>query len=298
MKIKDATQSTLVLFLDSVFEPDAENGVVISATQRLSDLIAFAKFAQFLSNEEQLREYARSLSLELEGEYRKQAEYEHEDGQRYRVVGAFSRALKEFAPHYGFKGQVYIVNGQISHQQFASIVTQRILIRDLFTRPHGEFTHAIQWLLLAYAFGDNVPELYKKSVQYKSTVEFDAQGGKKKVYMWNFLVDCFEGEENYQTNIFCKSFRCPQVFTEKLNAVLPSGSWLGEFLLGRRKKGLKGGAEPYADGHYQGVRTVEMKKPYLQRTIPNLAPGKPALPAYEEVSTNVYKKSVVELRRL
>ncbi|MCM5682390.1 hypothetical protein M8A51_22920 [Schlegelella sp. S2-27] len=295
-KITDASEWELVKFLDETFQPDAESNVTIAPTEKMRDMVVFAKLARFLSDNDQIKQYARLLSKELEGEYRKQERHVH-DGDAYRVVGAFSLALKSFAPHYGFSGELYILNGQLSSQQFAEVLSKKILIRDLFTRPHGEFTHTIQWLLLAYAFGDSIPQYYAKSVKYKSVKNFDAQGGPKRIYMWNFLVDCFDGAEDYPQNIFCKTFRCPQIFTERLGAVLPQQAWLGEFISRRRNKGLKAGPEAWAGGPYVGGRTIGMNQAYLDRTVPDLQGGKP-IAAYEQVAPNVYKKAVVELRRL
>jgi hypothetical protein len=55
--------------------------------------------------------------------------------------------------------------------------------------------------------------------------------------MWNFLVDCFAGEEDFQSDILSKTFRCPQVLTNRLSAELPSENWLGEIIYNRRHFG-------------------------------------------------------------
>ena len=45
-------------------------------------------------------------------------------------------------------------------------------VRDAFTRPHGEFSHAIQWLVLGMMYGTNVAQLYEHSVNYRSRGNF------------------------------------------------------------------------------------------------------------------------------
>ena len=65
-----------------------------------------------------------------------------------------------------------------------------------------------------------------------ATKEIDMSEQKTdSIEMWNFLVDCFKGEEDFQSNILSQTFRCPQVLTNKLSADLPSENWLGEFIL-------------------------------------------------------------------
>jgi hypothetical protein len=87
-----------------------------------------------------------------------------------------------------------------------------------------------------------------------------------KIYLWQFLVDCFEGAEDYQTNIICKTFRCPQYTTENLRK-LSTKCWLGEFLYARRTKGLKGSAAVPQGSHYSGAREVTMKPVHLSRAL-------------------------------
>ena len=58
--------------------------------------------------------------------------------------------------------------------------------------------------------------------------------------MWNFLVDCFRGSEDFESNIMCETFRCPQVVTKELVS-LPPHSWLGAFIAATSRLGLKKG---------------------------------------------------------
>lgn len=293
MKISDASEHDVVLFLDTNFQTD--DGVQIEATQQMRDMIVFARMARFLSDNEALAKAVKDLSFELCSEYIKFRDVE-QDGVSYRRIGAFSCALGEYASYYGFNKQVVILNGQISPDDFNAVVGSKRMFRDLFTRAHGEFTHAIQWLLLVQRFGETAADYYAKSVQYRSTGTFLAQGGQKRAYMWNFLVDCFDGAENYKQNIFAKSFRCPQIATEQLRTLLPTQSWLGEFLYARRQKGLKKGAEPYLDGHYTGGRTINMKPVHIDRMVKSADDGE-EIRAYTRLHDNIYYKSVIEARK-
>ncbi|MBZ2545475.1 hypothetical protein DB811_08350 [Xanthomonas perforans] len=292
MKISDASELEMVLFLDENFQ--VVDGVQIEATQRMRDMLVFARMASFLSDNEALASAVKDLSFELGTEYAKFREVQR-DGVNYRRLGAFSCALGKYASYYGFSRKVVILNGQISPADFNDVVGAKIMFRDFFTRAHGEFTHAIQWLLLVQRFGEVAAVYYAKSVQYRSTRTFLAQGGPQRAYMWNFLVDCFDGAEDYRQNIYAKTFRCPQIATERLRTLLPTQSWLGEFLYARRHKGLKNGEEPYVDAHYTNGRTINMKPPHINRTV--WKNDGEEIRAYTQLRENIYYKSVIEARK-
>jgi hypothetical protein len=111
-----------------------------------------------------------------------------------------------------------------------------------FTRPHGEYTHALQWLVMAYRFkksSTKVADLYANSVKYISNKDSIVRNNRsRKIYIWNFLVDCFPGPEEFETHITCETFRCPQIVTDRL-VWLPPHSWLGAFISATSELGLR-----------------------------------------------------------
>lgn len=292
MKIEDASEQEVVTFLTEEFHP--VKNFEIEDDQRAKDMACYARMARQLSNEQAVKKMADTLADLLEMQVKK-TRYVRKGGQVYRVVGNFSNALKLCATHFGFSSDLVILNGSVAPAVFSEQVYSKRLFRDVFTRPHGEFTHALQWLMLGMMWGPLAAELYSRSVKYVSKSEFSSGSGSKRIVMWNFLVDCFEGAENYQTNILCKTFRCPQVFTNRLSEVLPARSWLGEFISARRHKGLKSGAQAYEDGHYVNGREVTMPKHYLGRTV-NYADSDEQKTVYEAVADNVWRKVALEGR--
>ena len=106
-----------------------------------------------------------------------------------------------------------------------------------------------------------IADLYARSVAYipKAGKQFTGYKGEPiadRIYLWNFLVDCFEGsDENFRTNIRCETYRCPQYVTNNLVALSPE-SWLGRLLIRLRLLGNKGG-EPAPSPRYD--RTLRQK---------------------------------------
>ena len=195
--------------------------------------------------------------------------------------------LGAFTPLFGFADSIYTFSGKIEAEAFAGVVSQKILFRDAYTRNHGEFSHTVQWLVMAYRFDGRLPvaELYANSVKYSSypTKVFDYEkGGKSKgpADIWNFLVDCFEGDENFRENIMCRTFRVRQIVTNKLNAILPSKNWLGEFLYQRRHLGLKKERKPPPGSHYDKKRDIVWRQQYLRRMLSSY---------YDPVGTGIYR---------
>ena len=83
-------------------------------------------------------------------------------------------------------------------------------------------------------------------------------------------MDCFPVDkmaENYKTNVFADTFRCPQYTTMNLKE-LTTQSWLGNFIYARGAKGLKDGSKVPEGSHYfqtKGKRDVVMPKSYAER---------------------------------
>jgi hypothetical protein len=256
MIIAEDSHDNVHKFLFATFQPVNE----ATAQFKEVDMYKYATLAKFLSSSTVFQSSAETVSNWLEVLYKNL----HDDEG---IRGSFTQALRQYAPMLGFSDHVLILNGKAPGPEFNWVVTQKCLFRDVYTRPHGEFTHAVQWLIMANMYqGFGVPDLYVRSVKYKSTTSFSSGKESGKIYLWQFLVDCFEGAEDYQTNIICKTFRCPQYTSENLRK-LSTKCWLGEFLYARRTKGLKGSPPVPQGSHYSGTREVTMKPVHLSRTL-------------------------------
>jgi len=243
-KIAHATEKEVLDFLVKTFEPDGP--------LYRSDMEAYATLAKFLSNDGEVAEAAAQLAGRLGGLLLNLSQH-CPDG----VSDPFLEVLRTLGDFYGFNPtHCYTLDNQVTTEAFHWVVSQKSLFHDAFTRPHGEYTHAVQWLLMAFRFGSLLPiaDLYARSVAYisKAGKQFTGRNGEPiadRIYLWNFLVDCFEGpDENFMTNIRCETYRCPQYLTNNLVELSPE-SWLGRILIRLRLLGNKGG-EPAPSPRY------------------------------------------------
>jgi hypothetical protein len=108
----------------------------------------YAELAIFLSDSVIFSKAAKTLCEKLQSRYA--------DLKLQGIRGAFSLVLSKVAEEFGFSRDVVILNGQVEHDVFAKVVGRRCLFRDVFTRPHGEFSHAIQWLVMGVWCGKEV----------------------------------------------------------------------------------------------------------------------------------------------
>jgi Family of unknown function (DUF5636) len=264
IKITKDTPTNISKFLCDSFECVTNSDDLKEKKSARMDL--YAELALFLSDPVQFAKAASELSLLLEKK--------HMTFLKQGIKGAFSKVLSEVAEDFGFSRDVVILNGQIEHELFATVVGTKRLFRDVYTRPHGEFSHAVQWLVMGIKFGKVVADLYEHSISYKSNKDFKAQkGGSEPIYLWNFLVDCFveenNGPEDYKTNIFADTLRCPQYTTWNLKT-LTTKSWLGEFIYFRGKKGLLNRATIDKESHYfqvEGKWNVIIGTKHVERKI-------------------------------
>jgi hypothetical protein len=269
MKVLEASLQQIFDFLVSEFQPVKDSEDLNPLKSKYMEL--YANLAKILSDRASFAECAKILSESMSGCYQKLK-------KELQVKGAFSVILGEYASVFGFSEHVYILNNGIAPQVFASVIRDKKLFRDLLSRPHGEYTHAVQWLTLGLVldhngYGHCVADLYRDTVRFISTRKFQTKDGMERVTLWRWLVDCFPekeyGVEDYEKNIFCDTYRCPQVMTSNLT-VTTTKSWLGEFLLTRRNKGIKGDVKgAREDGHYRSDHFVHMsKKEQLERKVP------------------------------
>ncbi len=272
-RIEEASTKEISDFLSATFEPGASG---LSATKE-TDMDGYARLAKFLSNRTKFAAKATELANVMASMFQTIRDDE-------RLIVDFLRFLGFFAHCFGFSKSIYTISGQLDGETFAGIVSAKILFRDNYTRPHGEFTHTLQWLVIAWEFSEVLPvsELYANSVKYHSgSKEFVISKGKNaSIEMWNFLVDCFEGEEDFQSNILSKTFRCPQVLTNRLSAELPSENWLGEFIYHRRHLGLTKGAQAPSGSPYEKKRETTWQKAYEERMLKKY---------YDQVGKGIFK---------
>jgi hypothetical protein len=229
----------------------------------------YAHLAQFLSRPSQFVGAADELANAMGSIFQ-----DIRDDAAFMVD--FLRFLGEFMHCFGFSDRIYTLNGKVAPDAFAKVVSEKALFRDVYGRKHGEFSHTVQWFVMAYRFEGRLPvaELYANSVKYRSdpSTGFIVGYNKDKtakhspVEIWNFLVDCFEGDEDFRTNIMCETFRCPQIVTTKLNAILPSKNWLGEFIYQRRRRGL-GLKKAERPSGYTNLRDIVWRKEYLKQML-------------------------------
>ena len=261
-KIEDAKHQDIAEFLFENFQ-EATNVKYGGDIAKL--MHQYAALALFFSDQKNFATAAKILSDIM-------AHYYSQFRETY-ARGVFSLVLKKIAKDFGFSDTIMILNGQVESAVFAEIVSQRCLFRDIFTRPHGEFTHAIQWLTAGVVYGKDVAHLYEWSVQLKSQCNFKGKfttGEGEPAYLWNWLVDCFPEApaEDYEKNLFANTFRCPQYTTQNLTT-LTDKSWLGNFIYARSTKGKKNGQQVEEESHYYqkpGKRTVIMPAWEAQRT--------------------------------
>ena len=255
--VKNFLVDTFVPATDASQLPSSGPKNYMASHQLKYDMACYATLAKFLSDKEAVGRAAARLDGLLWGLVLDL------DRQSWLGVGdLFLEALRRVGAAYGFnRVYCYALYKQVSPEAFRWVVSQKSLFHDAFTRPHGEYTHAVQWLLMAVRFDQVLPvaELYKRSVAYvaKKGVTFTAQGEKTEpVYLWNFLVDCFKGEENFSENIDCQTFRCPQIVTLELVQLRPENevarfiAWLGRF-------GTKKGDPAPKGARWEGRRTVQ-----------------------------------------
>jgi hypothetical protein len=251
------TRENIVEFLRASFQ--VRPGIVCDDETRNTDFENSAIVAQFLSDADAFLYRVRRISGLLRAAY-----------ERNRVTagelvlrGAFTLALRELGPRYGFSDTVVILNGGVEDAVFCEVLRQRFFFRDLLSRKHGEFAHALQWLAIADRFGPAAAGLYSRLGNYLSINKMNRNGAQEHVTLWQWLADCFEGQnENYERNLYARSMRCPQSITDRALPALQD-AWIGQFLNARRRKGL----DNVVTGHYMNRRKPVMPPEYVERTI-------------------------------
>jgi hypothetical protein len=276
--IANATQEEVEKFLNDTFELDLENPLWLERPiygTAGNDMKDYARLAKFLSNEGDVAEAAAKLAGLLGG-------FALSLNQHFRngMSDPFLEVLRNLGVSYRFNPtDYYTLDGQVVPEGFRWVVSKKSFFHDAFTRPHGEYTHAVQWLLMAVRFESSdlnarIADLYARSVAYiskegKQFITRLTKDGKpiyERIYLWNFLVDCFPGpDENYKANIRCQTYRCPQYVTNKFVGLSPE-SWLGRHLIRLRWLGCNRG-EPPPSPRYDRKRLKKGNISYTPRDI-------------------------------
>jgi hypothetical protein len=199
----------------------------------------YARIAVFLSTESLWQEEFKQVSSILHEQF----ETEMVLGHGNRLTSAISAAAKSlgFDPY----AQGVIMAGFTSPEVFKSYVKSHAFWKDAVSSNHGEHSHSLQWLAIANAakrgklnLTSSVVYLYERSVDYQSKQTFYHPDRKKEetVYLWDFLVDCFDhgaGAADYKTNIKTATARSPTCVNKW---VYGSDLWIGEYLRARYSK--------------------------------------------------------------
>jgi hypothetical protein len=165
------------------FKPAKKNAALSS--QEIED---YANIAYFLSDINRFKGYLESVSADLWDRYRHLAPGES---------NKFTKILGSMALDRGFMLQpgqtlatppdrIVLVAGD--DPKFGSYVRNRLFWKDSMDSRHGEHSHSLQWLTIAYAeiTRNSAADLYARTVDYKCV-----NSDRQEIYLWSWLVDCF-----------------------------------------------------------------------------------------------------------
>lgn len=195
----------------------------------------YATIAAFLCDQARFTRYLDAVSGVLWSSYRH---------LRKDEKNKFTKALGAAARDFGFMFQQHLnvetpPNGIVlvtgDEPKFCDYVRTKLFWKDSMDGRHGEHSHSLQWLTIAYAelTANSAADLYANSVNYKC-VNKDG----KDIFLWSWLVDCFpsdmhkfapalppKGAETLESD----SFRAPQFLMDYL-MVGPVGKLADHFV--------------------------------------------------------------------
>lgn len=194
---------------------------------RLKYLEDYARIVAFLSDRQLFEATFRKVDADISKRF----------WTRYLTTKNWlSTTFRDLFEKYGSGGFVpgeNIVMVGSAFKAFGPIVSSGYLFKDGTGPDHGEYTHTLQWLTVARALHDrtlslrhNVNELYRNSTASgslsKATVyALTPKPGKRKIGLWEYLVDCFpdpESEGNLYKNILSSTYRTPSELTKALRS--------------------------------------------------------------------------------
>ncbi|HTJ95919.1 MAG TPA: LirA/MavJ family T4SS effector [Rhodocyclaceae bacterium] len=225
LTIEDAKRSLLA----AKFKNFKESNAPLSGTY-LED---YANIAFFLCDHLAFPRYLNSVSSNLWAIYNGLAE--DESNRFTRAMGSMANDLGfSFQSHLKVSTPVNVVLITGDEPKFGSYVRNKLFWKDSMDGRHGEHSHSLQWLTIAYAelTQNSAADLYAKSVDFRCS---NASG--EDIYLWSWLVDCFTedmkgaatklpgGTETLGSN----SFRAPQYLMDYL-MIGPVGAMKDHFV--------------------------------------------------------------------
>jgi hypothetical protein len=120
------------------------------------------------------------------------------------------RMLEDSLAVYGFQPYMGKANKFLDQNDFNRTLIDKLLLKDagLGGTNHGEFTHAIQWLVIALENDNNKFLTNKIAEIFKFIGNIGMEAGYK---LWDDVVD-----KNYDESKDVQDFRCPEILNTLL----------------------------------------------------------------------------------
>jgi hypothetical protein len=207
--------------MDNGFKPGKWTGGKFTLEGQVdpNQIERFAKIAHFLSTEYLINNYMAYLSREI---------WLHYKSLPCNGSNLFSRALWLCAHKHGFK---YSNSESAEHSEARAfqiklidadnglgwLLRNKLFWKDSMHNYHGEYSHALQWLMIARRFN-------WASAAYSACANYAAKD-KDGEYcpLWSWLADCFPTDRAPASPVFknnetlhSDTFRSPQFITKSL----------------------------------------------------------------------------------
>jgi hypothetical protein len=99
-----------------------------------------------------------------------------------------------------------------SYGDFYGLLRGKMFWKDSMDMEHGEYSHALQWLAIAFEFGARAADLYAKLPDYQSS----SKKGSKAIPLWSYVADCFPDTKKAEAELTSNTYRSPQMITKHL----------------------------------------------------------------------------------
>ncbi|MDH4565410.1 hypothetical protein E8E95_01780 [Pseudomonas sp. BN414] len=219
-------------FLLTKKERGKDREIVIQSDHALNNYREdFGKIYDFLENQAYFKNTLTDVSRMLWEKYLLITNQDKSALAAAPVPGnVFTRCLGLVAARYNFNFQqgltadtnfntvpigITLVDGDLF---IGTLIRNKLFWKDAISADHGEHSHSLQWLAIAYALTGQttapIHDLYAKSVDY-----WLMSKDSPNINMWQFLVDCFPltgGARDPDPLLTTSSFRSPQNVTRYL----------------------------------------------------------------------------------
>jgi len=179
----------------------------------------------------------------------------------------FGKTLREVEAMFGFVNKGRVFTGFVPDDTFREMVRDMETWKDSIAFDHGEYTHRLQWMAIAFHFNfpnARLKQLYTSSVPPGSErADFiESRGDPKPKTMWDFVVDCFSSvtADHYdpipavRTRIVSDGFRSPNVFTRYFRDC-PDTPFISKYLHSSRAK-----LQLTADDKFEGLTAYRRRR--------------------------------------